>query len=64
MQLKHKMFRGTLASWDELFGQAADYCTEVGPERVVNVSHACAGSDGTVVVWYWSFDQGSQEVTA
>ena len=54
MQVKFGFFRGSLASWDELFSQAAKLATEVGRDRVINISHAVAGSDGTVTVWYWA----------
>ena len=56
MKLKFEIFQGTLASWEELFGQAAAFATEKGDMRVVNISHSCAGSDGVVTVWYWVFD--------
>jgi hypothetical protein len=54
MQVKYKVFRGTLTTWDELFENAARYATELGEIRVINISHSCAGSDGVVTVWYWS----------
>jgi hypothetical protein len=54
MQVKYKMFRGTLTSWDELFENAARFATDLGEIRVINISHSCAGSDGVVTVWYWS----------
>jgi len=53
MQVQYKYFRGTFASWEELFVEASQFATEIGWERLINVSHAVGGSDGTVVVWYW-----------
>ena len=53
MRLQFKIFRGTLASWEELFPQAATFATEKGDMRVVNISHSCDGSKGVVTVWYW-----------
>jgi hypothetical protein len=53
-QLAYKYFRGTLATWDQLFSQAAEFATEVGPERVVNISHSADDDDGVVTVWYWT----------
>jgi hypothetical protein len=53
MKMRCKYFRGSLKSWPELFGQAADFATEIGVDHVISISHACAGSDGTVAVWYW-----------
>jgi hypothetical protein len=52
--LRYRVFRGTLATWEDLFTQAAQFATEVGSERVVSVSHSADHSDGVVTVWYWT----------
>jgi len=57
MRIKYKFFRGLLAGWDELFMQAAEFAEEVGKERLINVSHANSGGDGTVTVWYWADEE-------
>jgi len=51
--MAYKYFRGTLATWDQLFGEAAAFATEIGPEWVVGISHSCDEGDGVVTVWYW-----------
>jgi hypothetical protein len=51
------MFRGTLATWDDLFARAAYFATEVGPEHVLNISHSADDSDGVVTVWYWTTEE-------
>jgi hypothetical protein len=53
-RLSYKYFRGTLATWDELFSQAAQFATEVGSEYVVGISHSADRGDGVVTVWYWT----------
>ncbi|NIM00323.1 MAG: hypothetical protein GTN89_14235 [Acidobacteria bacterium] len=60
MQVKYKFYRGLLASWDELFAQAAEFAQGLGAERLINISHANSGGDGTVTVWYWA-DEGASE---
>jgi hypothetical protein len=50
---EYRMFRGTLASWDQLFREAAAFASQVGPERLIGISHSEDHSDGVVVVWYW-----------
>lgn len=60
MRVNYKFFRGSLASWDELFGRAANFATETGWDRVISISHSCAGADGVVTVWYWE-EEGSGE---
>ena len=53
-RLAYKYFRGTFASWDDLFGEAAQFATQVGPERVVSISHSADRGNGVVTVWYWT----------
>ena len=53
-RLSYRYFRGTLATWDDLFNQAAQFATEAGPEHVIGVSHSADGGDGVVTVWYWT----------
>ena len=52
-KLSYRFFRGTLATWDDLFTKAAYFATEIGPERVLNISHSVDDADGVVTVWYW-----------
>jgi hypothetical protein len=54
VKVKYKYYRGTLATWDDLFAQAAEFATKTGWDRVISISHSCAGqADGVVTVWYW-----------
>ena len=46
--------RGIFAAWEDLFAQAAYFATEIGPERVLSISHPDDRSDGMVTVWYWT----------
>ncbi len=52
-RLQFRVFRGTWASWNELFRQAAEFANALGPERVVSISHSEDNNDGVVAVWYW-----------
>jgi len=51
-RLTYRKFRGTLATWEQLFSEAAAFANEVGPDRIVNISHSVDRGDGVVVVWY------------
>ena len=53
-RMAYRTFRGTFATWEKLFAEAADFATEIGPERVVGISHSDDRSDGVVTVWYWT----------
>ena len=54
MRVAFEVYRGTLASWQDLFQQAADFASQVGPEHVITISHSCDHSEGVVTVWYWT----------
>ena len=51
--VKYKYFRGTLATWDALFAEAAEFAAHVGRERLIGVSHSEDQQEGVVSVWYW-----------
>ena len=51
---RFKMFRGTIASWEQLFAEAAEFATTVGRERLITISHSEDQQDGVVTVWYWA----------
>ena len=53
MTVRFKVFRGTLATWDELFSEAAAFATRVGRERLITISHSEDQQDGVAAVWYW-----------
>jgi hypothetical protein len=54
MRVLFKFFASSFSSWDTLFQQAADFATEIGPERLINISHSEShAAKGVVTVWYW-----------
>jgi len=59
MRVRFRKFRATLMTWDELFQQAADFASSLGPERVISISHSDSHSKGVVTVWYWSPARGA-----
>ncbi|HEU0013960.1 MAG TPA: hypothetical protein VFQ45_09770 [Longimicrobium sp.] len=52
-RVEFRYFRGTLATWGDLFAQAAEFATRVGRENLVGISHSADHDDGVVTVWYW-----------
>ena len=54
------MFRGTLVTWQSLFTKAAQFATEIGPERVLSISHSEDQGDGVVTVWYWTTEEKTE----
>lgn len=53
MTLQFEVFKSGMESWDKLFQRAADFATNLGPDRVVNISHSEDQNEGVVTVWYW-----------
>ena len=62
MSVSFEVFRGMLSSWKDLFDQAADFATSLGPSRVLAISHSDDGSDGVVTVWYRDAEASGEEV--
>lgn len=54
MFVDFRVFRGAFISWQSLFTQAAQFATEVGPERLISISHSEDKDDGVVTVWFWN----------
>jgi hypothetical protein len=48
------VFRGVIATWDQLFTEAAEFATSLGRERLITISHSEDKEDGVVAVWYWA----------
>ena len=53
MRVAWRVFRGSFTTWTTLFDEAAAFATEIGRERVINISHSSDHNDGVVTVWYW-----------
>ena len=57
MRVQYKIFQSSVASWDKLFEQVADFASEVGPKRLIGISHSEGRegfhANGVVTVWYW-----------
>ena len=53
MRVAFAVFRGTMATWNQLFAEAADFATTVGQDRLINISHSEDANEGVVTVWYW-----------
>ncbi len=54
MTVRFKTFRGILATWNQLFAEAAAFASSVERERLITISHSEDQQDGVVTVWYWA----------
>jgi hypothetical protein len=51
-EVKYKTFRGTLATWNTLFSQAAEFASSIPSANLISISHSADNLDGVVTVWY------------
>jgi hypothetical protein len=51
--VRFEIFRGIVAGWPELFEKASAFATELGPNRLISISHSEDQNDGVIAVWYW-----------
>ena len=54
MRVQFRVFKAVFKSWETLFEEAAQFATEIGPERLIGISHSGDQADGVVTVWYWA----------
>jgi hypothetical protein len=52
-RVKVQVFRGD-KSWEELFEAAANFASDLGRDRLINISHGEDIDDYVVAVFYWS----------
>jgi hypothetical protein len=61
MSVQSRVFVSSRQSWEKLCEEAAAFASEVGRERLINISVAASGGTdlfglggtGVIVVWYW-----------
>ena len=54
MRVRFEVFRSALSTWNTLFEQAAEFASNIPPDRLITISHSADNSEGVVTVWYWS----------
>jgi hypothetical protein len=60
--MAYRVFRGgAFVTWDQIFTDAAKFATELGPEKVLGISHSEDKGDGVVTVWYWSAEDEAEQ---
>ena len=53
MQVKFRVFKSYTQSWDDLCAEAAEFATQQGRDRLINLSVSEDDNQGVIVVWYW-----------
>jgi hypothetical protein len=60
MTVKHQVFESLTKSWESLCDEVAEFASQIGRDRLINISIAASGGNalgnfgnGVIVVWYW-----------
>lgn len=61
MNVQSRLFSSSSKSWETLCEEACAFASEVGRQRLINISVAAAGGTdvfglggtGVIIVWYW-----------
>jgi hypothetical protein len=62
MTVQSRVFASSRKSWDELCAEASAFATEMGRDKLINISVAASGGTeffgkggtGVIVVWHWA----------
>lgn len=60
MYAHFKMFKSSVKTWQTLFVEASEFASNIGDQRVINISHCCDHGTAVVVVWYWDKSRHSK----
>jgi hypothetical protein len=53
MRVQFQIFKSSFRSWEALCGEAAQFASEKGKDRVINLAVSEDHNDGVIIVWYW-----------
>ncbi|MEL7496968.1 MAG: hypothetical protein AAFN77_05120 [Planctomycetota bacterium] len=53
MMTQYRMFKSSTKTWQTLFNEASEFANQLGPGRLISISHSCDQSSAVVVVWFW-----------
>jgi hypothetical protein len=53
MQVQFKTFESQFLTRQKMLQKAAEFATQMGPERLINVTHSEDHHESLITVWYW-----------
>jgi len=54
MTVKYEYRESDSESWQTMLSHAKDRANQVGPYRLISISHLVESDNGVVAVWYWA----------
>jgi hypothetical protein len=57
MRVQFKFWKSSFSTWNTIFQTAAEFASQLPPDRLINISHTTDEHAGVVTVWYWADDE-------
>jgi hypothetical protein len=64
LRVTFKAFDSKMASREKLFRAAAEYASQIGPDRLITMSHSEDRDNIVITIWYWTDEPEGTEVKA
>lgn len=56
MKVHSKIFSSSFKFWETLCVEASEFASRIPAENLINISHSCSKTEGTIIVWYRTED--------
>jgi hypothetical protein len=53
VRVQFEVFKSSTKSWKVLAEEASQYASNIGRERLINITVSADGGQGVIMVWYW-----------
>ena len=53
MRVQFEVFKSSFKSWKELAQDASEFASNIGRERLINITVSADSGQGVIMVWYW-----------
>ena len=51
--VRFEIFKSSFKSWTDLATEASEFATNIGRDRLINISVSADSGRGLITVWYW-----------
>jgi hypothetical protein len=64
MRVQFKTFESQFLTRQKMLQKAAEFATQMGPERLINVTHSEDHHESFITVWYWEGERVNEGIPA
>ena len=61
MRVQFKTFESQFLTRQKMLQKAAEFATQMGPERLINVTHSEDNHESFITVWYWEGERANNK---